>query len=803
MGFLTLLVLLIIAGSVLGIIAFILVLSNQSTIRSLERRLSQLQKKLNVLVSGEEIPTPREKSPVERQTVPQQDVETDGTAATQEEKSAMSGEPGAEPELTPGEQEPETTEEPQAEPVSGPMEEAEVAEEEPQWGEPEQTEVEPAETTAGGWDNIEWAIGKLWVARIGAFILFLAAGLFVKYAIDMGWLGPAERCVLGLIGGVAMLVAGQISIGKEMRGLGQALMGGALAVLYVSLFAAFSLYDLIPQQVAFLSMVGVTALGMALAMRNDAITIAFLALIGGLLTPVLCSTGTNQRDVLFTYLTVLNLGMLGVILLKKWRGLDLVALAGTWLLFAGWYVEFYSGNVLTGTLAWLLGFFVLFLILPLVCHLRGRNPLPMDRFIVETVIPFVVTGYLLAMLYESYQNTLALVFFALGAVYTLGTIGWNWWVSEDRKTRLLFVILAVGFVTWGVLLEFGYYKIPVLWSIEAMVLLCLGLRLRYEPLRVLALTVFGIAVLRVLLIHLPSDEEFATLFLNREFGAMLSVPFAGAICAFLSKQFAPSESKMDDALKLIWGITSWLLAVFVIQVEITSHLYDSAPEASAYYARCSIILVWTFGAFGLLIAGKGLHAVAGWVGVLPLLLACILSGSLYSQEIVSPHTVGFNLRFITAIIPVALLFSYGFWRSSTHEDVVESGAAVFHWCGWLYLIVILSAEPAAYCWETISDLSRAQWMARMSVSVVWAISATVTLVVGFWRKWRTVRLGALGLFGATAIKLVAMDLSGIEQIYRIISFVVLGVLMVLASYLYHRAEKLLTEINNDSERSSE
>ena len=79
----------------------------------------------------------------------------------------------------------------------------------------------------------------------------------------------------------------------------------------------------------------------------------------------------------------------------------------------------------------------------------------------------------------------------------------------------------------------------------------------------------------------------------------------------------------------------------------------------------------------------------------------------------------------------------------------------------------------------------------MSLSVTWGTYAIAILAIGFWRNVRSLRLAALGLFGLTALKLVLVDMAEVQEVYRIVSFLVLGVLMIGASYLYHRVEKRL------------
>ena len=190
------------------------------------------------------------------------------------------------------------------------------------------------------WATLEVKLGKQWMTWVGAIVLFLSVGFFVKYAFEHKWLGEAARVILGGIAGMSVLAAGERFVRRKMRALGQGLVGAGLAILYVSLFAAYGLYGLLPQTVTFVLMVIVTAGGMALAVIHDAVAVSFLAVLGGLLTPVLLRTGRDPRDALFAYVLLLDLGVLGVALFKRWRMLDVLAFIGTWALFTGWYFTF-------------------------------------------------------------------------------------------------------------------------------------------------------------------------------------------------------------------------------------------------------------------------------------------------------------------------------------------------------------------------------------------------------------------------------------------------------------------------------
>jgi uncharacterized membrane protein len=101
------------------------------------------------------------------------------------------------------------------------------------------------------WAKLEEKLGKEWITWVGAVVLFVAAGLFVKYAFDRKWLGPPARVIVGAVAGIGLAAAGERFVRRRMRALGQGLIGAGLAILYASLYAAYGLYDLLPQPVTF------------------------------------------------------------------------------------------------------------------------------------------------------------------------------------------------------------------------------------------------------------------------------------------------------------------------------------------------------------------------------------------------------------------------------------------------------------------------------------------------------------------------------------------------------------------------
>jgi uncharacterized membrane protein len=172
-----------------------------------------------------------------------------------------------------------------------------------------------------------------------AFTVFL--GLFVKYAWENNWVGPAGRVLIGAATSVALVAAGLRLLGREYRPLGQGLAGAGLAGLYVTAFGAHAFYDLIGREAAGLLMAAITVNAVVLAARLDTRLLAGLAWVGGYLTPVLLSTGEDKALALYLYLFLLDLGALAIDHRKPWPETVPLAMTGTFLLYAAWYGQFY------------------------------------------------------------------------------------------------------------------------------------------------------------------------------------------------------------------------------------------------------------------------------------------------------------------------------------------------------------------------------------------------------------------------------------------------------------------------------
>src|SRR6185369_9333331 len=235
--------------------------------------------------------------------------------------------------------------------------------------------------------ELESLIGRRGVGWVAVVLILFATAFFLKYAFDNRWIGELGRVSIGIAFGIAMSLAGFRYNQRGWRVFSQILTAGGIVLFYLSTYAAFGYYHLVGQTTAFAFLAILIAEAGALAIVYNAPAIAIMALIGGLLTPVLLHSDRDQYRSFFTYLVVLDAGALA--LLKHWRGLSSIAYYGTQILFWTWYDENYHHQKRGAVLIFQTAIFLLFLLAHLARELLRREPPTLEDAMLLLANPFV------------------------------------------------------------------------------------------------------------------------------------------------------------------------------------------------------------------------------------------------------------------------------------------------------------------------------------------------------------------------------------------------------------------------------
>ena len=522
--------------------------------------------------------------------------------------------------------------------------------------------------------DLESRIGSHWLNRIGIAALLIGISYFLKFAFENNWIGPAGRVTIGLIAGIALVLWSERFRSHGYKAFSYSLKAVGIGALYLSLWAAFQRYSLIPNSVAFVMMLAVTASAAAMALAQDAQILAAFALTGGFATPLLLSTGQNREIALFSYVVILDLATLVLVAFKPWRRLLVMSYAGTLVLYIGWYSEFYDRSQLGITLAFATVFFAIFAIAPLVT-LQPEHEIPIFAAIpailalVNACVYFLQAHVMIREVDKTYMAWFAL---ALAAIYILLSRlvhARNLSAAPARILYLLHLAVAIGFITIAIPIRLNAHWITFGWFVEAGVLLWVGNRIQSDFLNVFALAALALGVFRLLLI----DNFHTTQLLVNVRMAMHLVAIAvlGTVARY-------AANRADDSARQVGAIA--LVALNVLA------LIALSREVADFYARQIATL----------------HPPMGQLG------------SFY----VSVHRLEIERDF--------------------------------------------------------------------TYSALWMAYGALLMIVGFLRRSPFIRWQALILIALTIVKVFVYDVQQLDKGYRIVSFVILGALLLAISFLYQR-----------------
>ncbi|WP_416269161.1 DUF2339 domain-containing protein (plasmid) [Burkholderia cepacia] len=321
----------------------------------------------------------------------------------------------------------------------------------------------------------DWLLGGNTVVRVGIIVLFFGVAFLLKYAADNNML-PIEFRLAGTALAAAALLATGWRVRARRAAYGLVLQGGGVGILYLTIFAATKLYALLPVGAAFPLMVAVCALSAFLAVRQNALPLAFMGTAGGFLAPVLLSTGHGNHVALFSYYALLNAGIFAIAWFKAWRPLNLLGFAFTFTIGSAWGVTAYRPALFASTEPFLILFFLMYVGIALLYAVKRE--LALRHYVDGTLVfgtPIVATA-LQASLVKDMPFGLAWSAVALSAFYVVVTA----WLARRRdRLALLFestLALAVIFATLAVPLAFSGPTTSAAWAIEGAAVVWLGVR---------------------------------------------------------------------------------------------------------------------------------------------------------------------------------------------------------------------------------------------------------------------------------------------------------------------------------------
>jgi uncharacterized membrane protein len=681
--------------------------------------------------------------------------------------------------------------------------------------------------------GFEEFIGKNLASKVGILVTIVGIFIGAKYAIEHDMVSPAMRIIAGYISGAA-LVAVALRLKNKYEAYSSVLMGGGLAVLYFITYIAFSFYQLMPQVAAFALMLVFTAATVYAALLYKLVIIAHLGQVGAYAIPFLLSDNSGRYAVFFTYMAIINTGMLVVSLRKYWKSLFYTAFVLTWFIYLSWYFFSYSYPK-HEYLAWtFLGIFFLIFYATFLAYKIIKK----EQYGLHDVLILLSNAFIFYGIGYSLLNNRQHAYNFLGT-FTLINAAIHLTVSQiirrlqlaDRALYYLILGLVIVFCTIAVPVQLDGNWVTLLWTAEAVLVFLIG-RTRqaaaYEKLGVGLASLGFLSLLQDWFNHTNQftfgDGTSVQPFANIMFVTGLLVATAqGAIIYFnRSKKYQselPANSMYrgfyDYALPVVFLITSY----FVFYVEINGYFsrldrhagaagtgFDGWSSEVSGISFVTLLLYTMVFDISLIIINQ--HVIRNkWladfsltvIGILMFMLLTVVLPALNTRSIDyfknNGHGLYFGainvfIRYIVIVITAVLIYA---GRKTLYSFVTDH----FVRKAWLLMVhaVILGFISAEYlCWTTISGADNQY---KLGLSIVWGIYALLLVVQGINKKLKYLRLAAIVLFLITLIKLFVYDLAGAGTITKTVSFISLGIILLLVSYLYNRYKDVLFGDGNE------
>lgn len=515
--------------------------------------------------------------------------------------------------------------------------------------------------------DMEQLIAGRWLNRIGVVALLLAVSFFLKYAFDNDWIGPRGQVASGLLGGAAILIYSQWLLHRGHAEFANRIAGLGGGVLYLSLFAGSNYHHFFPLPLGFGGMAAVTVTLVIIAVKRDSQAMALVGLLGGLLTPVLLSTGRDAPVELFTYLALLNAGILLIARARQWPKVEWLAFGGTMFYFWGWWNGHYHADRRNLTTGFATLFFLEFAVLP-VLQARRFGALGAAQ---TTLVVLNALGYLAALqrlLYDEQRVTLSAMLLLLAGVH-LAIVRWlPMSEASPSLVRLLFGGLALTFVTLVIPVQLDGKWISMAWAIEGAILIVVGFRTQIAHLRSAGLALFAVVVGRLVLFPVHGTQP---LLINQRFGLFAVVIVCLATALWRSRSHKSELREEERAAFGVVGLFVNILALWALSCEVWDYGGSSGAEEgrrSDFAQQLGLSLLWTAYATGLVAAGvRWANKALRWQG---LALLGVVTAKVFLYDLSSLEAI-YRIVSFTVLGVLVLGISFFYQRAASNYSVKE------------------------------------------------------------------------------------------------------------------------------------
>ena len=672
----------------------------------------------------------------------------------------------------------------------------------------EQPKAEPRPSFFEQHPDMEKFIGENLVNKIGIAILVLAIGFFVKYAIDNNWVGAAGRVGIGILcGGILIGIAHRLR--KSYKAFSSVLVGGGLAVFYFTITLAFHEFHLFSQTVAFIILIVITLFAVALSLLYDKQELAVIALIGGISSPFMVSTGAANFNALFLYMVILNAGLLIIAYFKSWRILNISAFGLTVIVVAGVIYalpdkEAGFGFTYTSIL------YLLFFFINIANNIRENKKFLGADFtilLVNTALYFGSGLYLLTLMHDEQWRGLFCA--SIGGINLF--LSFILFRSKRAEINILYLLIGITltFLSLTAPIQLHGHFITLFWAAESVLIYWLFTKSNIRIMQWASLLIW-VAMLCSLMMDWFSlytnfswytrPEPLIPIIANKGF---ITTVFS-SVCSFLL--FFLVNRHKDDKATVPAPVFKYIAFILLLSAGLleVNHQFLSRYPGTELNVLYLMLYTPAFIYIFLVISGKLAHFKLGAEAESVLLtltivvyLACtqqyfdVQSAILIDHKVESSHFIG---HWLGALFVLLLFYRLISIMRANPGNIIKpaswllSGALVT----FLSLEICLLTVMLFYTPSANIDHIETVYI-KTGLPVLWGVLSFALMWLGMRYKTRVLRIISLTLFTITLVKLFAYDIENIPAGGKIAAFFCLGVLLLIISFMYQKVKVIITD----------
>lgn len=658
--------------------------------------------------------------------------------------------------------------------------------------------------------DLEKFIGENLANKIGIGVLVLGIGYFVKYAIDQDWINEIGRVFIGICcGGLLLGVAHRMR--KSFAAFSSVLVGGGIAVLYLTIAIAFHEYGIFSQTVAFILMVIITGFTILLALSYNRIELAVLAILGGFGSPFMVSTGEGNYIILFIYILILDVGMLVLAYYKKWSLVNIIAYAFTLILFGSWLAtRFESWNLpmVFGALTFATLFYLIFFAMNIINNIRAG--IPFKALDISLLLSNTFFYYTVGMVILSNESTevfkglftAALGIFNFAFAYVLYKNQ-----RVDRNLIFLLIGLVLTFISLAAPVQLEGNYITIFWAAEAVLLLWLSQKSGIALMRYASVIVTALMVVSLVM---DWDKLYSS-YASHTLSVILNKAYITGLCTIISLGFSLYLLRFEKSDTQYVTPYKHILTVLALGVLYISQYLELNHQLNNYLNDNStiVIIVGTYNMLFIAALLSGLkrlipaeykNEVATLLGVIAItsFLVFYHTHFIFSRDMYVTGEIGI-LGFMFHYLFLALLIFISIITLRNAQTLTDFNAKTWNAYSWFFIfffvfaasaeldhtVVLFAANDYGSIYHTLTQNH------KIGFPILWGIASFILIAVGLKTKKKHLRIISLTLLLITLLKLFLFDIRGISEGGKIAAFISLGVLLLVVSFMYQRLKKLL------------